>query len=102
MGYAPTCTLAGTQAPMCFVCRTHVFCMSTYMCFICPHTYSKTMDVSVHVTGISWGPRSYVKVQMMKQACLLKERYGPGVGEEHDPPTLCWNFDALTVKLRQK
>lgn len=43
-----------------------------------------------------------MKVQMMKQACLLKERYVPGGGGGGDPPTLCWNFDALTVKLRQK
>lgn len=86
----------------CVLYVTHVFCMSTYMCFVCPHTYSKKMDVSVHVTGISWGPRSYVKVQMMKQACLLKERYGSGGGGGGDPSTLCWNFDALTVKLRQK
>lgn len=43
-----------------------------------------------------------MKIQMMKQACLLKERYGPGDGGGGDPLTLCWNFDALSVKLRQK
>lgn len=47
------------------------------------------MDVSLHIAGISWGPRSYVKVWMMKQACLLKERDGPGGGEGGDPCTLC-------------